>query len=342
MTAATQPALLGLAFAGSLALTGLMRRWALHHGVLDLPNARGSHSVPTPRGGGVAIVVTTLLLLLVSGRFGDLVAERLVRVVLGGGVVVALTGFIDDLRGVSARMRLLVHGLACGAGAWYLGAFAPVDVGAQAYAVGVPFMLVAVVAVAWFLNLFNFMDGIDGIASVEVLCVTASAAFLCSLGSPDLAELYPLMLAAAAALGFLVWNWPPARIFMGDAGSGFIGFVIGMTAWATMVSGALSIWVWLILTATFTVDATVTLARRLMRGVPAATPHRSHAYQRLSRRFASHRSVTLGVAAINLLWLLPVAWVAVTRPTAAAAAAVVAWLPLLGLALWAGAGADDE
>jgi Fuc2NAc and GlcNAc transferase len=146
---------------------------------------------------------------------------------------------------------------------------------------------------------------------------------------------------AAAAAGFLIWNWPPARIFMGDAGSGFLGFFVGSIAWATIVRGRLSIWVWLILLGAFIVDATVTLLRRWLRGAHLAEAHRSHAYQRLSRKYRSHLKVTLGILLINGVWLDPLAYAAAARPVWGAGLALLAWVPLIAVAWTAGAGTEE-
>ena len=141
-----------------------------------------------------------------------------------------------------------------------------------------------------------------------------------------------LLVVAASVAGFLIWNWPPARIFMGDAGSGFLGFFVGALGWATVVHGRLSIWVWLILLGAFIVDATVTLLRRWYRGANLAEAHRSHAYQRLSRKYRSHLKITLGILVINIVWLDPLAYLAATHPSLGAASTAIAWLPLIVVA----------
>lgn len=181
------------------------------------------------------------------------------------------------------------------------------------------------------------MDGIDGIAGVEAVTVAAGAALLLWVRG-DAAMAGVLVLLAAAVLGFLAWNWPPARIFMGDVGSAYLGFVLGVMALATSAEGPLNLWVWLILLAVFITDATVTLLRRLLRGERWYEAHRTHAYQHAARRFGSHRKVTLAVGALNVLWLLPLAGVACALPGYGWWLAVVAYLPLLLLAVKFGAG----
>jgi len=189
----------------------------------------------------------------------------------------------------------------------------------------------------WLLNLYNLMDGIDGIASVEAITVCAGGALLYVLiGIPALA-VAPLLLAGAVA-GFLVWNFPPARIFMGDAGSGFLGVVLGglalQAAWVTPQL----LWAWLILLGVFVLDATFTLLRRLMRGDKIYEAHRSHAYQYASRQYGAHLPVTMAVLAINILWLLPWACVVALGYIDGLLALLIAYLPLALLAVRFNAG----
>ena len=328
-------------FIASMLLTGIIRRLALARGVMDVPNARSSHVLPTPRGGGLAIVVTVLLAIGVMYVRGN-VPPDLAAVLLIGGPFVALIGFIDDLRSVSVSARLAVQFAAFGWCVYCLGPLPPIHLGFAVVNLGVGGSIAAVVYLVWFLNIYNFMDGIDGIASVEAISVMTFATLLIfwQQGEPSIAS--ALLVVAAAAAGFLIWNWPPARIFMGDAGSGFLGFFVGSIAWATIVRGRLSIWVWLILLGAFIVDATVTLLRRWFRGANLAQAHRSHAYQRLSRRYRSHMKVTLGILLINACWLDPLAYLAAVRPALGAAFAAIAWLPLVAAAWICGAGIEAE
>lgn len=184
----------------------------------------------------------------------------------------------------------------------------------------------------WLLNLYNFMDGIDGIASIEAITACLGAAWLYWLGGLSGAAMLPLLLAAAVA-GFLYWNFPPAKIFMGDAGSGFIGIVLGgLSLQAAWVSPPM-FWCWLILLGVFIVDATYTLVRRSLRGDKVYEAHRSHAYQFASRKYGKHLPVTLTVAVLNLCWLLPVAYCVVQFGLDGALGVVIAYVPLVALAV---------
>jgi len=308
-----------------------LRKYALARSLMDIPNARSSHSVPTPRGGGVAIVVSFLVALAAIAVNGELDWSASLAL-LGAGGFVAWVGFLDDHGHIAARWRLLAHFVAAfWALVWLGGAPALEILGAQLDLDWLGFALVAVYLV-WLLNLYNFMDGIDGIASVEAICVCVGGALLyVLLGKPQLA-LLPLMLAAAVA-GFLYWNFPPARIFMGDAGSGFLGIALGiMSIQAGRVDPSL-FWSWVILLGVFVVDATFTLVRRLLRGDKVYEAHRSHAYQYASRQFGRHLPVTLAVGGINLAWLLPIALLVGVRKVDGLIGVVLAYAPLVLLAI---------
>ena len=326
------PAIAGISFI----LTWVLRRYALARSLMDIPNARSSHSVPTPRGGGVAIVLSFLLALPLLACM-DLIAWPLTWALLGAGAGVAVLGFLDDHGHIAARWRLLGHFSAAIWALFWLGGLPPVGLFGFPFSLGWLSNVLAVVYLVWLLNLYNFMDGIDGIASVEAICVCLGGALLYSLlgfaGTGLLSAWILPMLLAAAVVGFLLWNFPPARIFMGDAGSGFLGITLGVLSLQAAWVMPQLLWSWLILLGVFIVDATFTLLRRLLRGDKVYEAHRSHAYQYASRRFGRHLPVTLVVAGINLLWLLPVAlWVGLGGVDGLLGL-MVAYLPLLGLAV---------
>jgi glycosyltransferase WbpL len=321
------------ALALSWLLTAIVRRLVLAHGLLDVPNTRSSHTVATPRGGGLAVVLVTTGGLALTTVLG-LSNVPLVLALTGGGALVALTGFLDDRRGLPVSLRLGAHVAAAVWALYWLGGMPPLRIGEQVIALGWGGELLALLAIVWCLNLFNFMDGIDGLAASEATFVCWSAALL---GTHGLGTAAPMVIGCAC-LGFLWWNWPPARIFMGDVGSGYLGYVIAVLALAASRADPVAAWVWLILGCAFLVDASVTLARRLARGERVSEAHRSHAYQWLARRWGSHRRVTLTVLALNVCWLLPCAIFATRRPAYAAATAAVAVGSLAVLVLVAGGG----
>ncbi|MEX5320907.1 glycosyltransferase family 4 protein [Pseudomonas shirazica] len=311
-------------------MTAALRRYALSRSLLDIPNARSSHTLPTPRGGGLAFVVAFLVAMLGLGWGGYIAPAELVSL-LGAGGLVALIGFMDDHGHIAARWRLLGHFAAAGWGLTWLGGMPPLTVFGLSLAPVWLSIVIGLLYLVWLLNLYNFMDGIDGIASIEAICVCLGASLLYWLTGHAQAAWLPMLLAATVA-GFLFWNFPPARIFMGDAGSGFLGIVLGLLTLLAGWVNPLLFWGWLILLGVFVVDATFTLGRRLLRGDKVYEAHRSHAYQYASRRHGSHRPVSLAVAAINLGWLLPVAVAVVLLKLDGAMGTLVAYVPLILLA----------
>ncbi len=298
------------AFVGALLLTGLARRIAVAQALLDVPNERSSHTSPTPRGGGLAIVAVVLSGVAILGLIGTLGRDESCAI-LGGGTLVAVVGWLDDRHGLSARTRLTAHVAAAGWALWWLGGMPFLTTGQEVRSLGVFGTVLGGFAIVWAINVTNFMDGIDGLAAGEVATVTLTAALLLAEVDPPLAAVAAL--TGGAALGFLPWNWRPARIFMGDTGSGFLGFVLAVLAVASERAGALPALAWIVLYAVFATDATVTLLRRAWRGDRWYSAHRSHAYQRAVQAGWSHARVTTAVLLLNVgLGLL--AWRAAARP----------------------------
>lgn len=327
----TQWWLLPVVVLASLLLTAGLRRYALAKSIIDVPNARSSHQVPTPRGGGVAIVVTFLISLVVLGVSG--LGSTAALIALGGsGGLVAIIGFMDDHGHIAARWRLLGHFLAAAWALFWLGGLAPLNVFGWSVELGWVGAVFAAFYLVWMLNLYNFMDGIDGIASIEAISTGIGACLLYALSGFEQLMVLPLILVMAV-IGFLYWNFPPARIFMGDAGSGFLGIVLGVLSLQAAWASPQLFWCWLILLGVFIVDATFTLIRRLLRGDKVYEAHRSHAYQFASRRYGKHLPVTLGVAALNFFWLLPIALCVMLFDLDGALALLIAYVPLVGLAV---------
>jgi Fuc2NAc and GlcNAc transferase len=332
--------------AAAFALACGLTAWLLRHPAIgrlaDQPNARSSHRVPTPRGGGFGIVTATtagIIGLYLTGRLAAPVAVALSI----GALAVAAVGFWDDVRSAPVAIRMGIHfGAAILAVACLAGGLRQIQVGGHILELGAAGPLIGVLAIVWTLNLFNFMDGIDGIAASEAAFVLLAAAGIEWWHSPLPGfQTAPALIAAGACLGFLVWNWSPASIFMGDIGSGYLGYLIAVIALESMRRGATGIFVWLILGGVFFVDATLTLSRRVLRGEAVYHAHRTHAYQWLARRWGSHAAVSTAVAIVNVAWLLPCAIFAARDPASAAWICAVALLPLAATALLCGAGKPE-
>lgn len=310
-------AVLVTCLAMSYGLTGLVLTWLRRQAILDHPNDRSSHTVPTPRGGGWGVVLTLLpMWLAIAGATGNL--DRLAPV-LAGAVALVAVSWIDDRqrRGVNAGLRLLVQALAVALGLWALPDEGLVFQGLLPW---LPDRIAAWFCWLWFVNLFNFMDGIDGLAGTEAASIGAGLAVVALLAGtvPGLDSPILLWQSAAvlgAALGFLAWNWQPARVFMGDVGSVPLGFVLG---WLLATLAAAGLWAAALLVPLyFLADATLTLLRRLAEGKKVWQAHREHFYQQAVQRGRSHATVVHWVIATNLLLIaaagasVAVGWVAV-------------------------------
>lgn len=323
----------------AFAMTYFMRTYALKKNIIDNPNERSSHSTPTPRGGGVAVVCSYLLALAVL-IYSQQLTLHIGLTLIAAGFVIALLGFLDDHGHINSMLRLAIHFLVAIGSVISLGSFAEVTIfnGLQ---LGFIANIIAVLFLVWLLNLYNFMDGINGIASVEAITTTVSIAILYYVLNTSLnSDL--LWLLAACVFGFLLWNFPKAKIFMGDACSGFLGLTLGILALIALKENLALFCAWIICLGVFVVDATYTLIKRVFSGYKMYDAHRSHSYQILSRKWGSHTPVTLAVAAINLLWLFPIAYITTTQQWAYPEFAIlIAYLPLVFLAIKLKAGNPD-
>ena len=321
-----------VALLGSYGMTGWLLRHSFVRTVVDRPTARSSHSLPTPRGGGLSIVAVTTCGVLVLAAIG-FVPLRLAGPLVIGGLGVAAVGFCDDIRSVSVRVRMLTHLGAALLAVYWLGG---TRLAGAELELGVAEVILRVLTVAWMLNLFNFMDGIDGLAASEGAFILLGGAALALIGASP--RMGPALIAGAACLGFLKWNWSRASIFMGDVGSGYLGYTIAVIALHSAQTGRVNLYAWTMLAALFLVDATLTLLRRLMLGRPIFQAHRTHAYQWVARRWQSHVRVTKAAIGINLVILFPCAFACVRFPEAAPwiCMTVLVLLGALGLALGSG------
>lgn len=322
-------------------VTALIREYSISRNVMDIPNQRSSHSIPTPRGGGVSIVVCFLSAYTWIFLTEPALLPSTFWAVFCAGILVAALGFLDDHGHIAARWRLMGHFTAAIWSLVSLGGLPSVDVYGNSLALGWVGSALGVVYLVWLLNLYNFMDGIDGLASVEAISVCISACAIYSVSGNFELAIGPLLLSMSA-LGFLVWNFPKARIFMGDAGSGFLGVVLGIFSIQAANAEARLLWAWLILLGVFIVDATFTLMRRLSRGDRVYEAHRSHAYQYAARTLGMHSRVTLGVLAINVLWLFPVAYAVAVQWLDGITGVGIAYAPLVCLAIKYRAGAIES
>ncbi|WP_174849871.1 MraY family glycosyltransferase [Yersinia artesiana] len=335
--------LLTILFFTSAGLTYLLRLYALKNNIIDTPNSRSSHVIPTPRGGGVAIVTSFLIGIILFYFLGYLPLLSTVGLTVSGGVI-ALVGFWDDHGHIAARWRLVAHFSAAVFLLFCLGGFPALNISGFIIDLGVFGGLFGLLFLVWMLNLYNFMDGIDGLASVEAVtaCIGMIAIYYISGDRIELNSYLVLWLLASTVLGFLIWNFPPAKIFMGDAGSGFLGLIIGSLVISSGWIETKFFFCWLILLGLFIVDATWTLVRRVLGGFKVYEAHRSHGYQIASRRFKRHLPVTLSAIAINIIWLFPIALLVGLDVVNPIAALIISYIPLLYIDYKINAGVNNN
>ncbi|NLB53056.1 MAG: glycosyltransferase family 4 protein [Syntrophomonadaceae bacterium] len=289
--------LLLLTIVFSYMLTAMVRIYNVKKNILDVPNERSSHTTATPRAGGLGFVLVILGGTVLLGMAG-VIESRLVISLAGSGLMVAGIGLWDDIDDLGARVRMVFHFLAAVWALFWLGGFTEINLGFMTLYLGWWGNILAAAGIAWMINLFNFMDGIDGLAASEsISMLLAAALFSFTMGSQTAAIFYVFL--ACAISGFLISNWPPAKIFMGDTGSCFLGVMFAVLAVASEKSGELPMIIWLLILGVFIIDATVTLILRWHQGQKWYEAHRSHVYQLAVQAGFSHKQVTLGVLTVN-------------------------------------------
>ena len=319
-------------------------RYGPRFGLLDTPVARSAHVAPKPLGGGAALAAPYFLCVIWFVASAAISESALAYL---GCLFIVVLGFSDDRWQLSSKVRLLVQYIVSLAAVRAIGVDS-VDFGFFSLSEPLTLSLLAVLSLVWLCNLTNFMDGIDGIAASQLLVTSLSCVVLLvgldaaagESGEHDVVLTLSVVLAASAA-GFLLWNWSPASLFMGDAGSGFIGFALGLLALESLVTQRMSVWSWVLLLGVFIADTAVTLLVRIIRGERWYEGHSQHAYQILSRRLNSHPRVVGGVILINICWLLPLAWVAGILPHYGVLFATIGLAPLLLGCYRLGAGRAD-
>lgn len=264
---------------------------ATKHSIVDVPNERSSHVIPTPRGGGLAIVVswfTGITILFFTGNI-----ESSLYFALISGVFLAIISLIDDIIDLSPFVRLLIQTITALVALYFLDGIASVNLSGlkiSAPALLYPFALIGIV---WFINLFNFLDGIDGYASLEAIAIAA----LMLIFSSDMIN----VILIACVAGFLFWNWPRAKIFMGDIGSTQLGFILVILGIYYHNTAQFSIIHWLMISSIFWFDATLTLFRRWKNKEKLSVAHRKHAYQRAVQSGLSHKNTILISLVVNIV-----------------------------------------
>ena len=282
--------LIVLVFLTSFLLVYVVRKLAIKFDVVDRPDSRRVHSAVTPRGGGLAIIIVwyvgiTLLF------FEGFIDKKLYQALMTGFVLAAIS-LVDDILGVKPIYRLIVQFVVVIAAFYLLGGIRkPVTFGIDVLSTPILTYPLAIIGMVWFINLYNFMDGADGIASIQAIIVALTLFWF--TGSLE------LLVLAASVLGFLYWNWPKAKIFMGDVGStqlGFILVILGLHYYNTL---DFSIFNWMMLTSPFWFDATLTLYRRWRNGDKLTAHHNKFVFKRFVLAGYSHEQLDVALILIN-------------------------------------------
>ena len=309
-----------LALVLSYSLCGLYIYFARRWRILDRPNERSAHRDPTPHGGGLPLLLALCVGMAVTAPWGfDY------WLLLAASLFLMGVGMVDDFRGLSVALRFSLYTL--------VGVSSAAILLRSSDSLLTPVGLIVVsgfaFAIVWAINLYNFMDGIDGIAAAQCVLACTGAALLVREG--PLQGQYALfcLLLAASQLGFMLWNWAPARLFMGDAGSIPTGYLLAALAGYGAIHEVVSFACWLVLLAVFITDATWTLAWRIITGQKFTQAHSLHGYQRLSRHWGSHRAVVLLLLGVGTLWLFPIAWAVKQWPDGTVYLVILAYIPLL-------------
>lgn len=313
-------------------LTHFLIRYSVKHQLLDIANHRSSHVIATPRIGGVSFVILISLLLVVDALV--IHPNQQITILLGillPCAIVAITALVDDIKSLSQKQRFLLY-LGASTVAVYM---FPIE--SSSTGVVIAISLLFIISFTWLINLFNFMDGIDGIATSEAIFVLLALAYF-TYSHNDLSATQQILFYIAPILGFLLLNWQPAKIFMGDSGSTFLGCLVGCLLLKAVSDGIINIYSTVILLGCFLTDATWTLTYRLVSGQQWYNAHRSHSYQILARRLKSHQSVTMIYTAINLIWLFPLALYSKNHEHYGLLITIICFLPLTALCFIIGAG----
>lgn len=326
-----------LAFILSFIGVELFRRWSLKKKLLDIPNERSSHENPTPRGGGIVIVFLTLIFYLL---YQSLYSDSFIWSYFLGGILIAYISWLDDIKNISIILRLACHILATLLVIYQIGYFEKIYLPyLGSVHLGYFGLFVTSIWVIWFINAFNFMDGIDGIAGIQTVIAAFAWALIGYFQEIDFYIFFGIVLFFVS-FGFLLHNWHPAKVFLGDVGSAFLGYTFGVLPLFALAFGSSSsfkefslltgiLFVWF-----FFYDSILTLLKRILRRERIWQPHRQHLYQILVISKLSHSFVSLIYGGLSFLLVIAVLYFFVLKKEGLYLILVLSFLTL-GLSLFA-------
>ncbi|MDC0195472.1 glycosyltransferase family 4 protein [Candidatus Thioglobus sp.] len=306
-----------------LFLIFLYKKLAIRFKILANPNFRSLHEDPIPNGGGIVFSFIFIICVLILMLLGE-ISEVNFMLFFYGAVVATSFGFLDDLMNISPKKKLIVQILLSG---WTLYC---IDGGLLFGFEQLPELvsiLISMILLVWILNAYNFMDGVDGLAISGATFFSGLAAYILYLNNGNSELILLLLLLMSCSMSMMFFNWPPATIFMGDAGSIFLGYIFGVFIFLSIKSNDISIWTWLVILGYFFADTTMTQIMRVFLVKKWYKPHRSHAYQNLARIAKSHSKITISVTLYHIFWLIPLALWSVLKPEIAVIPAIMAITP---------------
>ncbi|MAC83428.1 MAG: glycosyl transferase [Arcobacter sp.] len=275
----------------SFLLTYFIKNYAIKKSLVAVVNERSSHTVPTPHGGGIAIAVTWFVGLFYL-YFSNEIESTLFYALLVG-IIISIVSFFDDIYELSAKFRLIVQSIVAILGISIIGGFDSIYLGFFSIENQLITSIFAFLLIVWFINLYNFLDGINGYAGSEAVFLGLAGFILFGGGH--------FLVLVVAVLGFLFWNYGNAKIFMGDVGSTLLGYNIAIYTLYYANVESLNLWLWMILFGVFLFDATITLFRRKLNNENISQAHKKHAYQRLNQSGWSHFKVTNYAIGLNIV-----------------------------------------
>lgn len=275
----------------SFLLTYFIKNYMIKKSLVAVVNERSSHTVPTPHGGGIALAITWFIGLFYLYFIGEISSNLFYALLFGA--VISIVSFFDDIYELSPKIRLIAQAIVAIGGLYFLGGFETLTFGIFNLQNPIFTNIFAFFMIIWFINLYNFLDGINGYAGSQAVFLSLSGFVLFSGNH--------FLVLAVAVLGFLYWNWNKAKIFMGDVGSTLLGYNIAIFTIYYANQEATNFWIWIILFGVYWFDATLTLVRRKLNKEKLSQAHKKHAYQRLTQSGWSHYKVTNYSIGLNLV-----------------------------------------
>ena len=322
-------------------MTLILKNYLLSRNLLVIPDLRSSHSNPKPQGGGLSIILCLVISLFLLDFFGFVERDKFLFFLIPG-LFIAFIGFLDDFGEINLVIRLFVQFSVACLGLYLIGGFPVISLFGYELASRTFCILFGIIYIVWMINLYNFMDGIDGLVPLESLFIFSVISIISKTVLLDSSLSFILAILCSVILGFLILNFPKAKIFLGDVGSTFLGVIISLISIYSSLNNPELFWSWLILLGVFIVDSTFTLLRRIFLKEKFYLPHSLHAYQKIARKLNSHSKTSMLVVLLNIMWLTPLAFLVALNKIEGVLGFFLAYIPLIFIAYYYEAGSPEK